>query len=262
MNQITYTIAGLATSQSTVLRAMLLLSEKSLNCTWHAVTNTNEHTRADVFFLGEAADSDAFYPRAGQVFISIGDGPKKQNLHLDLPLVFPLVAKLLFSVTQTVLHQKTRYPEDANSLQPSIYNLDFLPPSSSHEDTPVSGQLYKLKTWPPAGVIGNNRSYMRAAAVLTGKSLTSSQLAEKTSLPLGDCRQFIGKLSDSRCLDIAAPGSTPSAPGLASSAGASPAVRLMAAPSMSTNAAAAHNMGSSLFNRIRARLGFLGKTST
>ena len=151
---------------------------------------------------------------------------------------------------------------------PSVWNLGFLPPSAKHAaQTHSSGQLYKLKTWPPAGIIGSNRSYMRAAAVLTGKSLTSSQLAEKTSLPLEDCREFLGKLGQSQCLNISPPGSTPDAPGLASTAGqnATPAPRLSPATGNTQAAGSATSSaeaGLGLFGRIRARLGFLGKAAT
>lgn len=271
MNQVTYSIQGLSASHSAVLRSMVLLSEKSLGCAWQ--TSADKHT--DILFLGEAANADDFYPRSGQILISVGNCPQKQNLHLDLPLLFPRVTHLLASVTQTALHEQALRPTDESGLQPSVYNLDFLPPSTKHDDIPASGQLYKLKTWPPAGVIGSNRSYMRAAAVLTGKSLTSSQLAEKTSLPLGDCRQFIGKLGESKCLVIAAPGSTPSGPGLAPTADARSCSRIAAGDSAATSAAplgATTNSTTSamttaaseasLFSRIRARLGFLGKTST
>ena len=263
MNQVTYSVHGLASSHSAVLRSMVLLTEKSVDCAWAAQSDSS----ADVLFLGEAANTDDFYPRPGQILVSIGACPHKQSLHLDLPLLFPRVAKLLASITQAALAEQAQRPAGAE-LQPSVYNLGFLPPSATHDDIPASGQLYKLKTWPPAGVIGSNRSYMRAAAVLTGKSLTSSQLAEKTSLPLGDCRQFIGKLGDSQCLDIAAPGSTPAAPGLAPTATAAPAPSLSAAPSAPSPSSApsannsANTAASSLFSRIRSRLGFLGKAAT
>ena len=266
MNQVSYSIQGLCSSHSAVLRSMVLLTEKSVDCAWQAQSDSN----ADVLFLGETANADDFYPRPGQILVSIGPCLHKQSLHLDLPLLFPRVAKLLASITQAALAEQTQRPA-GTELQPSVYNLGFLPPSAKHDDIPASGQLYKLKTWPPAGVIGSNRSYMRAAAVLTGKSLTSSQLAEKTSLPLGDCRQFIGKLSDSQCLDIAAPGSTPAAPGFAPTATAAPAPSLSAAPSTlgasssnSTPSAnnSANTAASSLFSRIRSHLGFLGKAAT
>jgi hypothetical protein len=257
MNQITYHIQGLPTSHSAVLRSMVLLTEKSLDCNWQASADRS----ADVLFLGEAANADDFYPRPGQILISVGNSPDKQSLHLDLPLLFPRVAKLLASVTQEALHEQALRPMGASDLQPSVFNLGLLTPSAAHDDIPASGQLYKLKTWPPAGVIGTNRSYMRAAAVLTGKSLTSSQLAEKTSLPLGDCRQFIGKLGDSQCLDITAPGSAPSAPGLAPTASRKiPPLTAANAHTPFTPSNAAPS--SSLFTRIRSRLGFLGKTAT
>ncbi len=260
MNQVTYSVQGLGSSHSAVLRSMVLLTEKSVDCAWQAQSDSS----ADVLFLGEAANADDFSPRPGQILVSIGACPHKQSLHLDLPLLFPRVAKLLASITQAALAEQAQRPA-GKDLQPSVFNLDFLPPSAKHDEIPASGQLYKLKTWPPAGVIGSNRSYMRAAAVLTGKSLTSSQLAEKTSLPLGDCRQFIGKLGDSQCLDIAAPGSTPAAPGLAPTATAAPAPSLSAAPSPSSAPSAnnsANTAASSLFSRIRSRLGFLGKAAT
>jgi hypothetical protein len=112
--------------------------------------------------------------------------------------------------------------------------------------------------------MGTNRSYMRAAAVLTGKSLTSSQLAEKTSLPLGECRQFIGKLGDSQCLEIAAAGSAPSGSGFAATAGApSPQPRMAAAiASAPASSPAKKPDDTSLFSRIRSRLNFLGKAAT
>lgn len=263
MKQVTYSVQGLGNSHSAVLRSMILLTEKSVDCAWQAQSDGS----ADIVFLGEAADADGFFPRSGQTLVSVGACLRKQDLHLDLPLLFPRVAKLLSSITQATLAEQAQRPETAAELQPSVYNLGFLPPSAKHEDIPASGQLYKLKTWPPAGIIGSNRNYMRAAAVLTGKSLTSSQLAEKTSLPLGDCRQFIGKLGDSQCLDIAAPGSTPAAPGLAPSAGASSAANTprtapAAANLVSNSAANSSAAGSTLFNRIRSRLGFLGKAAS
>lgn len=275
MNRVTYSIHGLCANHSAVLRSMVLLSEKNVGCAWQI----NAEPNADVLFLGEAAKADDFYPRPGQILVSVGDSSEKQTLHLDLPLLFPRVAKLLANITQTALSEQALRPASGSGLQPSVYNLGFLPPSTKHDDIPASGQLYKLKTWPPAGVIGNNRSYMRAAAVLTGKSLTSSQLAEKTSLPLGDCRQFIGKLDESRCLDIAAPGSTPSAPGFIPTAGISPAARMAAMPSSASSTAsiaaplltptansavsgATNATAGGLFSRIRSRLGFLGKTAS
>ncbi len=265
MNQITYYIQGLPNSHSAVLRSMVLLTEKSVDCVWQA----SPEPSADVLFLGEAANTDNLYPRPGQILISIGNCPEKQSLHLDLPLLFPRVAKLLTVVTQAALDEKAQHPASGSSLQPSVYNLGFLPPSAKHDDIPASGQLYKLKTWPPAGVMGTNRSYMRAAAVLTGKSLTSSQLAEKTSLPLGDCRQFIGKLGDSKCLDITPAGNAQAEPGLAPTAGLAPALRSAMpalAPNAGSNAAAKqasnNSAGQGLFSRIRSRLGFLGKAAT
>ena len=259
MQQLDYHIQGLCDSHSAVLRSMILLTEKSLDCAWKA---SPEHNAA-VLFLGASAEPDNFGSHPGQILISVGNCAQKQSLHLDLPLLFPRVAKLLASVTQAALAEQAQRQQDHASLQPSVFNLDCLPPNAKHDDIPVSGQLYKLKTWPPAGIIGSNRSYMRAAAVLTGKSLTSSQLAEKTNLPLGDCRQFIGKLGDSQCLDITAPGSAPRAPGFAPTASRVAAnIANTPAPKAGSSNAARNAASASLFSRIRSRLGFLGKAAT
>lgn len=269
MNKITYNIQGLCSSHSAVLRSMILLTENSVECTWQPVLNDS----AQVLFLGEQADADLAYARRGQILISLGNCAQKQSLHLELPLLFPRVAKLLASATQAALNEQALRQDASAQLLPSAWGgLDYAPLNPGTPPPAPSGQLYKLKTWPPAGVIGSNRAYMRAAAVLTGKSLTSSQLAEKTNLPLDDCRQFISKLSDSQCLNISPAGSTPEAPGLApsaSSAGLSPrppsapnlSPSLPAAMQQQSTSSSANNSGLGLFGRIRSRLGFLGKAS-
>jgi hypothetical protein len=104
-------------------------------------------------------------------------------------------------------------------------------------------------------------------------------LAAKTSLPLGDCREFIGKLGDNKCLNISPAGSAPAEAGLSTTTThttpkpspalgaairpqpASPSAP-QPAPSFSAKAAATDSAGQSLFSRIRSRLGFLGKAAT
>jgi hypothetical protein len=58
MNQVTYSVQGLGSSHSAVLRSMVLLTEKSVDCAWQAQSDSS----ADVLFLGEAANADDFSP--------------------------------------------------------------------------------------------------------------------------------------------------------------------------------------------------------
>ena len=88
MNTVTYSIQGLCSSHTAVLRSMILLSEKSVACAWQATPQAD----ADVLFLGPDANPEEFYPYPGRILVSIGDSPVKQSLHLDLPLLFPRVA--------------------------------------------------------------------------------------------------------------------------------------------------------------------------
>ena len=50
MNQVTYSVQGLGSSHSAVLRSMVLLTEKSVDCVWQAQSDSS----ADVLFFGRS----------------------------------------------------------------------------------------------------------------------------------------------------------------------------------------------------------------
>ena len=261
MNRLTYSIYALCNSDIAVLKPMILLAERRSGCAWLCANDP----LADVLILGSEAGFVDYKARAGQTLVSVGKRPNPHFYHLDTPLTFPQVAKVLAAVEEAVqAHQATENTFSNSELQPSVWDFGFATVGGTETAAPSSGKRYHLNSWPPAGVIGNNRSHLRAAAALSGKSLTSSELAEKTHLPLADCREFLGKLSDSKCLKVVpvqVADGAPKAP--------APSIRthaetphLASTSPLAASPAPNPTSSSGLFDRIRSRLAFLGKSAS
>lgn len=220
MRVIQYCIQALVSNQVAVLKSVILLAEKQTGCSWVL----SKDPRAKVLFIGPDAGSYEYYARPGQVLVSLGAAPDKQFYHLDFPLTLAGASKVLVRVAQACSSDpKSGFNKSTfsnSTLLPSVWDFG-LASFSAHgsasarsaaapatASTPItastsSGKRYHLKHWPPAGIIGNNRNYVRAAAVLTtNKPLTSGELAQKIQLPLQECREFLGKLSDAKCLQV------------------------------------------------------------
>lgn len=263
VKRLTYSIYALCNSDIAVLKSMILLAEKQSGCIWLCANDP----LADVLILGPEVGAIEYNASPGQVLMSVGHRPVKHFYHLETPLHFPQVVKILAAVSESVEAEQASAQSFSHSqLQPSVWDFGFASAGGVDVPAPSSGKRYHLNSWPPAGVIGNNRSHLRAAAALTGKSLTSSELAEKTNLPLADCREFLGKLSDSKCLKVVPAQSAEQAPTASSqtSSSVAPATEpppVATAPS-GTRAAAAPVASSGLFERIRSRLAFLGKSAS
>ena len=219
MRVIQYCIQALAGNQVAVLKSVILLAEKQTGCSWVL----SKDPRAKVLFIGPDAGNYEHHARPGQILVSLGAAQGKQFYHLDFPLTLAGASKLLTSVAQACSNEpKSGFNKSTfsnSTLLPSVWDFGLASfaahgsasgkPVAAPAPAPIaaapasSGKRYHLKHWPPAGIIGNNRSYVRAAAVLAAnKPLTSDELAKKTQIPLQECREFLGKLGDAKCLQV------------------------------------------------------------
>lgn len=207
MEKLFFATIALPANLVAVLKSAILLAEKETGYQWVH----QQDARADVLFIGAQQQNDERdrHYRPGQIVVSVGEAAHKEFFHLDTPLQLAAVNHILLALAESVQTDRDAGLRFSNSQAlPSIWDLNL----SQAEITATQGSApapqekrYHLKTWPPAGVIGNQRLFVRAAALLSSKQLSSAELAEKTGLSLADCRDFLGRLSQAKCLQVIEP---------------------------------------------------------
>lgn len=84
-----------------------------------------------------------------------------------------------------------------------------LPPSSSASLSPQIAALreefpdnfyVRLMSWPSPELLSDDRFLWRLSAMLSARSMTVAELAERSSKPEDVCREFLRRLSDAGCL--------------------------------------------------------------
>jgi hypothetical protein len=119
--------------------------------------------------------------------------------------------------------------------------LPKLPPSqidALREAFPENLQV-KLVRWPAPEVLANSKSLWRLSAMLSVRSITLAELAERSAQPKDVCREFLHRLDDAGCIEKNHREVPPPSP----------------PPSFSSAKTAGEGGLSGLFKRIRARLG-------
>lgn len=124
----------------------------------------------------------------------------------------------------------------------------FAPPAALSKPSPADGEFvlsrferFRLRRWPEAALLGRHRYHVRLASFLSTRHLSVDELVGFSNVNAADCTRFLQALGDAGLLDARA--EQPTAPAQAAASAHAAAARPAAAS------------GSSLFSRLRRRLG-------
>ncbi|MDR3353247.1 MAG: hypothetical protein LBO00_09675 [Zoogloeaceae bacterium] len=190
---VSYTAVGCAHKDLVLLKSVMSLYGTQGNVDWNfqrslevdlVVFGTEIHPTEVISLLRSQIETE-------QVVLWISTAPTLTNSsHQILRCKSPLHAFQLAGQ----LKQVEAFLREKRASQPESAHAQLPPQSSSTEESVPDNVRLELVRWPSPDLLAGNRSSWRMAAMLGARSMTLSELSERSEQPREICLQFLRDL--------------------------------------------------------------------